>query len=443
MAYSMNPDSRSASPLRGARLRRLGIDEVWVQGELSSRLFLTLRWIALIGQSITLLVAEQLGVLIPWEKCLAVLAFTLGTNALMEWWRLAGRGQLGGAIFHMALWDLLSLTILLHATGGLENPFAIFYLVQLTVVTVALRYEGIAGLTFCALIACGFLWYYHHPLTLENGEPLNQKIIALGRLIALALSGMIILTLLVAVRRQSSTLRKEREKLRGELESQDRFLSIATLATGFAHELATPLGTISITASEMAGREGPESLSALIQKEAERCETVINRLREIGHEATDGAAPDVPVATLVKDTLNQLPTSQKSRLKVSGKTAMTESVRSAGVLEALLVLLRNALQSSPPSETVELNISAGIRTVEFEILDRGPGFDDHTIHHWGEPFFTTREEGLGLGLFFVRRLVSTRGGRIEINNRAEGGARVFLSLPFSETSPASPSGTTT
>ncbi len=411
---------------------RFGVDEVWVQGQLSSRLFLSLRWIALVGQSVTLLIAGGLDILIPWTVCFAVLGFTLISNALLEWWNRVVKGDLGSTIFHVALWDLISLTLLLYGTGGLDNPFAIFYLVLLTVVTVALRYEGIAGLTIAAVTACGVLWFFHEPLVLKSGEPPAKEVIALGRFVALVLAGATILILLVAVRRQSLALRKERERLHLKLEAQDRFLSVATLATGFAHELATPLGTISIAASELARGADETSLAATIQREAIRCESVLNRLRDVGQEAVEGAAPDASVATLVEEALAQLPHEQRSRVRLSMGGEITGLVRSAGVCEALLVVLRNALLSSPEDRPVDLKVTRDDRSVVFEILDEGTGFDGETLLHWAEPFFTTRSEGLGLGLFFVRRLVTSQGGEVEIGNRKSSGAVVQLRLPLTE-----------
>lgn len=417
------------SPARSRPWRsRLGVDEVWVQGRLSSRLFLTLRWIALAGQGGTLFVADRIGIGIPWTTCLSVLGFTLLSNFVMEWWNREVAGELRGAIFHVALWDLISLTILLHSLGGLDNPFSIFYLVQLTVVTVALRYEGIAGLALVALSACGFLWFYHEPITTKTGLPPSGQLMALGRLVALVLAGATILLLLVAVRWQSSTLRRRHERLQQKLEAQDRFLSVATLATGFAHELATPLGTISITASELAAAGEPDSPAAVIQREAARCEKVLHRLRDVGQEAIAGASPDEEIAPLVRETLALLPADQQSRIRVEIRQAEKTLVRPAGLSEALLVVLRNALQSSPRSAPVDWIISEDDRGVCFEILDEGPGFDETALQRGAEPFFTTKVNGLGLGLYFVRRLVASQGGALELENRPNGGGAVRIRL---------------
>ncbi|MEC5126584.1 ATP-binding protein [Verrucomicrobiales bacterium BCK34] len=422
-------------PPEGRPLRRwqacLGVDEVWVQGQLSSRLFLSLRWIALVGQSLTLLIAERFDILIPWSVCLSVLGFTLFSNAFLEWWNRVVKGELGSFIFHVALWDLISLTILLYGLGGLDNPFAIFYLVQLTVVTVALRYEGIAGLTIAAVIACGVLWFYHEPLVLKNGADPPREVVALGRFVALILAGATILILIVAVRSQSLALRQERERLHQKLEAQDRFLSVATLATGFAHELATPLGTISIAASELAKEAEENSLAATIQRESARCERVLNRLRDVGQEAVEGAAPDAEVGSLVEEALALLPGGQRSRIVLSMEEGIAGLIRSAGICEALLVVLRNALQSSPPGGRVEFTVTREGGFAAFEVLDEGSGFSSETLLHWAEPFFTTRDEGLGLGLFFVRRLVTSQAGEVTIENRSTGGAAVCLRLPLS------------
>lgn len=119
--------------------RWTGLNEVWVQGDLSSALLLMLRWMAVAGQGVTVLVAGRMGVAIPWLPVGAALGLTLCSNLVLRWWvRDTGSG-LGGGFFHIALWDALILTWLLYWSGGLGNPFALFFLLQLTMAVVALR----------------------------------------------------------------------------------------------------------------------------------------------------------------------------------------------------------------------------------------------------------------------------------------------------------------
>lgn len=415
--------------------RWLGLSEVWVGVELSSRLLVLLRWLAAIGQSVTLLVVEQLGVAVPWWPCGIAVGITLVSNAVLAWWTRVLGGHLSGGFFHVLLWDAFTLTFLLHWTGGLENPFALFYLVQLTVAAVALRSSAVISLGALMALGCGWLWRYALPLRMLDGSAVPEALLQQGRGVAIVLVGMFILALLLSLRRRSHRLQKERARLRAELESRDRFLSVAALATGFAHELATPLGTIALAAEEMKALP-TQDVVEIIAREAARCQEVLVRLRELGQEAVGQSADVCEVADVVAMALSDLPAQQRERVKLTLGTRDAR-ITCAGLREALLVLLRNALLSSADPLPVSLRVDAAGGSVRFIVQDHGPGFSKEMLRHWGEPFRSTREQGagMGLGLFFVRRLAAAQHGGIEVRNLTGGGACVTLALPLQPSTP--------
>ena len=415
--------------------RWLGLSEVWVGVELSSRLLLLLRWLAAGGQTVTMLTVERLGVAVPWGPCGLAVGITLVSNVVLVWWTRVLGGHLGGGFVHVLLWDALTLTFLLHSTGGLENPFALFYLVQLTVAAVALRSSAVIGLGAVMALGCGWLWQHAVPLRMVDGSTVPEALLQQGRGVAIVLVGIFILTLLLSLRRRSHRLQKERARLRAELESRDRFLSVAVLATGFAHELATPLGTIALAAEEMKALP-TQDVAEIIAREAARCQDVLARLRELGQEAMGQSAELAPVTDVVETALNDLPPHQRARLKLT-QEAPAARIACAGLREALLVLLRNALLSSAEALPVSLRVEAEGGSVRFIVQDHGPGFSAEMLRHWGEPFRSTREQGagMGLGLFFVRRLAVAQRGSVTVGNLAAGGACVTLSLPLQPSTP--------
>ncbi len=409
--------------------RWLGLSEVWAGGALSARVLVLLRWLAAAGQGITLAVVWRMGVEVPWWHCGGAVALTLTTNALLEWWLRQIRWELKEGFFHLVLWDALTLTFLLHWTGGLGNPFALFFLVQLTLAAVALRTSAVVGLGLLTTLACGWLWQRAVPLRMADGSPVPAEMLTQGFFIALVLAGGFVLTLLLALRRRSHRLQKERERLHRELDTRERFLSVAALATGFAHELGTPLGTIALAAEEMKTHPDAET-AAIIAHEAVRCQKVLQRLRELGQEATGLSAAPCVVWRTVDAALDELPETQRGRVKVDLK-AKNAPVACAGLREALLVLLRNALLASADEGEVGLRVDEHQGELRFIVEDHGPGFTAEMLRHWGEPFRSTRDpgSGMGLGLFFVRRLAASMHGSLEVENRREGGACVTLILP--------------
>lgn len=426
MAAPLHHPSRAAAP---AWRRWLGLSEVWVGGDLSSRLLLWLRWLAAAGQGATLWAVGRLGVEVPWAQCAAVVGVTLVSNAVLQWWLRQVDGRLGEGFFHVLLWDALSLTYLLYWTGGLQNPFALFYLVQLTLAAVSLRSGAVIGLGVIMAGQCALLLRFCQPLHMRAGAAVPAELAAVGFYTAIVLAGGFVLLMLLAIRRRSHRLQKERERLRAELAARDRFLSVAALATGFAHELATPLGTIALAAEELAA-DTPSATAQLIVREAQRCQEVLSRLRTLGQEATELSTTPCDVEPAVSSLLEDLPAPQRARVRLDLQVR-TAQVACAGLREALLVLLRNALQSSAEDLPVTLRVSVEHETVVFRVEDSGPGFTPQMLQHWGEPFQTTREngQGMGLGLFFVRRLAAALHGTVTVANRPAGGACVTLRLP--------------
>lgn len=407
----------------------IGVSEVWSGGALSARTLLWLRWLAATGQGITLWVVAQTGVELPWPQCCGALIVTVFSNAVLAWWLRQVHWEMGEGFFHVLLWDVFTLTFLLHWTGGLGSPFALFYVVQLTLAAVALRTSAVIGLGVATGGGLVWLWQNAIPLRWRGGQEVPTELLHLGFFVALVLAAGVVLWLLLSLRRRSYRLQKERERLRSELESRDRFLSVAVLATGFAHELGTPLGTIALAAEELRIHPDVET-ATIIVREADRCRMVLQRLRELGQEATGRSAELAVVGRTIDATLEELPPGQRSRVRTVVE-ASEEPIACAGLREALLVLLRNALLSSSDDTVVSLRLELQDEWVRFIVEDSGPGFSVEMLAHWGEPFRTTRDTGagLGLGLFFVRRLAASMHGSVTVENRIEGGARVTFLIP--------------
>lgn len=168
------------------------------------------------------------------------------------------------------------------------------------------------------------------------------------------------------------------------------------------------------------------------------CQQVLQRLRTLGQEAIGSAAEPRAVGQVLEKTLAEVPATQRQRIHTrltNSDTAIT--VTCPGLEEALLVLLRNALLSSADDQPVNFFIHTEVSHIHFVVEDQGPGFPPAMLSRWGEPFQSHRPEGqgMGLGLFFVRRLAASMQGEARVENRSEGGARVTLTLPATTPTP--------
>jgi two-component system sensor histidine kinase RegB len=220
----------------------------------------------------------------------------------------------------------------------------------------------------------------------------------------------------------------------------DRLAAIGALAAGLSHELATPLNT-AMLALERVGRkhkleETPELRDAA--EALDRCEDVLRHMAGAQLRPEGLALERVDLADLAARVCASAQASDP-RLRVVFRSAGRAP---AGVLlpaipftQALLNLIENAQEASPPDAEIEVALRVERDWVTLEVLDRGEGWPEVVRAHLGEPFVTTRAGGVGLGLYYVWTLMSALGGELTLWDRPGGGAIARLRLPVDGPAP--------
>lgn len=399
-----------------------------------------LRWTAVAGQTATVLfVVHGLHVALPLGMAFAVIGFTAFTNLALHFVP-AGRGETPRFLAGVLALDVVLLTLLLHLTGGPHNPFSTLYLVLVALAAVALTPAWTWGIA--ALSCIGYGWLFLAPAVLARpGDPACG--VGPNLPLAIHLQGMIaafgVTAALVAffAARMQHALRRQDDQLaeaRTQAAQHERFAALATLAAGAAHELGTPLGTIVVAAGELAREakslaDRPEFTAdaELIRSEAFRCRAILDRLQ---HHADD-TPREMDPAELLGTLRSQFPgvrfdvsTSPGQRRIVAPHEALTQ---------ALCNLIGNAVDASPAGGEVRVGMMAAGGVVEFHVTDCGGGLSEEVRVHAGEPFFTTKPpgRGMGLGLFLVRLLARRLAGELRFETPTGGGTRAILSLPLS------------
>ncbi len=255
--------------------------------------------------------------------------------------------------------------------------------------------------------------------------------------------------LAVAFNRMTSALR-ERQDLLARLAAAEKRAEIGHLAAGLAHEIKNPLNALSLgldvlkrrhrPADEAAAADQAERIEAL-RGEINRLAALINSFLAFGRPLSLTIAP-VDAVTLVRDTIGDLgETAERARVAVTADLpeGLPRVPADASLLKsAVWNLLQNGIQSmereggtlAVSARTAEGSPDAGPRLVlTFE--DEGPGIDAGHLPRLFEPWFSTKDGGVGLGLAMVKRIVEEHGGRVEATNR-EGarGAAFRISLPL-------------
>lgn len=396
-----------------------------------------LRWLAAIGQVGA--VGVSMGLLhlsLEVGPIAGVILATVVSNGVLEvWWRW-GKPP-GWAVPGTVAVDVLLLTALLYYAGGAENPFCVLYLVHVVMAVVTLGPKWTWAIVAESAVCFGAVVAFHEPLNLQDQPAWVAK--------AGMWSGVVLVSLLIAyyVGQVSQSLRRREAELAAVRERSARMemlASLTTLAAGAAHELGTPLGTIAIVSKEIElFLDTKEELkpwaddARLIRKEVDRCRNILERMRVDVSDELRLRPAQLSIAQFVKFIQEDLSATEWEKVRVTGATEEIVRVPSRAMRQAMNVLLRNALEVTPSEELVELRVSREGEVLSFEVEDHGEGMDEETARRAGEPFFTTKPvgKGMGLGLFLVRMVAEQTKGSFSLTSKKGVGTKTKLSLPLS------------
>ncbi len=374
----------------------------------------------------------------PWYWWCLPPALVAVSNVFLSghtgWLQSIDRGTLVALAFVL---DILCLTALLIGSGGANNPFSLLYLVHITLSATILtkRWTWFLGVLSTVCFALQF-WIYRPIALLEvhhHGGTASLHLMGMWFSFAVA-------ALLIALfsGKLSELLRRREQallQLEAELAKQERLASLATLAAGAAHELSTPLGTIAIVAKELeryATRSVQDdaiaSDSRLIRQEVDRCRDILQGMSARDTESGQEPHTQMRLRELMApfldtpDLLVILPEDLADRIVVLPRQTIQRTIQA---------LIKNAWEADAVTEVV-LEIAENGDQVCLRILDNGTGMPPEVLHRLGEPFFTTKEpgKGMGLGVFLARTVVEGLGGTLRFDSRKENGTQVLLKVPF-------------
>lgn len=406
-----------------------------------------LRWASLATQlALVLGVRFALDVPVPLEAALAIVGIGAASNLALvaARARVTSPDRLVGPVL---LLDSVLLTALLYVSGGASNPFSVLYLVHVTLaaVTATRRWAFIvvcaSVLGYAALFLAPELAgmshphagsehaHHHHGGAAPEADTFSAHLY--GMWIAFGLTAALVGWFVSGV---AQRLGEERERAARSA----RLVALSTLAAGAAHEILTPLGTIKVAAGEieraLSARDDMASVLddvRLVKAEVERSRAVLERLRgEAGELAGEPVEP-MTLATLETELRSALGASgERVELRCDVPGRDVRAPRRA-LTFALASLVRNAIDASRDEDRVEVVLGTETRGIVVSVRDRGRGMSREELARAGEPFFTTKEpgRGMGLGLFIARSLVEQLGGELELRSRSGEGTTAVVHLP--------------
>lgn len=421
----------AGNPCSLARIDRRGMRSVATNPDptLGREWLVRLRWGAALAQIATLAFADlALGFPPPWAVAVALLGLTAASNVALA--RSAHPRAMPAAV----VLDVLVLTAILALTGGASNPFSVLYLLHVALAAVLLGPRWTTLVAGLAAAGFGLLFLVTDPHAMHRAGAGAMQAHLWGMWVAFAVTGAGISWFVAQLAAALRAREAELQGLRQRAEQQERVVSLATLAAGAAHELGSPLGAIAVSAREieLLAPEGSElAEEARAQRvQVDRCRLIVARLSQRAGAAQAEPSQHISITTLWAELAATLPPRDAARTHfVPHPTDGTVWAPPVQLREALGSLVRNALQAGPGPVRVEAAEEHG--QLALVVLDAGVGMPPAVLARVGEPFFTTRGpgEGMGLGLFLARRFAEGLGGALVIDSQPEAGTCARLTLP--------------
>jgi two-component system sensor histidine kinase RegB len=424
-----------------------------------------LRWGAIAGQALAIAIvhfAMEIALPLSWLAAILIVAtiYNVACAAYVRRARAVRESMVAAAMAG----DVLLLTVLLFFTGGPFNPFSFLYLVHIALAAVVLRSWWTWSLVGLSLLGFASLFIEHellgdsnamhamhgshgshgaHAMHGAHADP-GMDMHLQGMWVAFGIAAAFIVYFVSRVTRDLAAREGELAAARAAASRNEKLAALATLAAGAAHELATPLSTIAIVAKDLERslmaepeRAGSSLEDAkLIRDEVARCRRILQQMSvEAGQTAGESAVATTPEA-IVALALEGLQEGARVERTIEGSARDARLwLPEQAVALALRGILKNALEavaSRHDARGVTLRVMQREAGCVIEVHDDGAGMPESVLSRVGEPFFTTKEpgSGMGLGVFVARALCEQIGGHLEIDSAPGRGTTVSMRLPI-------------
>jgi two-component system sensor histidine kinase RegB len=337
------------------------------------------------------------------------------------------------------------------------NPFSFLYLLNIVIGAILMPTVWAWGLTIFTNLCYASLYFpffsslsgdtSHHEgiktvcIDLVTSATANQTEMDLhlqGMLVAFALTSLFIVYFIGRIRMALAAHNITLLQLKEELTRSEQLASLATLAAGTAHELATPLSTIKLVTGEMLltireldhNEEIMEDLN-LVRSQIEKCEDVLYQMSEGAGEHRGEQFQYFSIHQLVDEAIAMLPTLPERIVVKSPSQDFKIYGPRQTFKRTLKSLLKNAIDADPQNHSkIELSSWHDDKFLVFRVKDRGTGMDEETLIKAAEPFYTTKlpGAGMGLGLFLAKSVAERFGGSLSIVSSPGQGTEVEISF---------------
>ena len=406
---------------------------------LNKSTYINLRWIAIIGQFITI---NSVKFIFNFEFNYLLANFVIFLGALSNLYLLYfyNKNQISNrSSFNFLSIDIIQLSYLLYLSGGVLNPFSIFLLIPSVFSSSNLDIRTNLTLIFITILSIIFLTFIYEDLP----HPINKIIIAVEDYYyyAIPLSLIIALVFLnyfsITLGRESRLRKEALDKIEEVIAKEHELVSLGSQAAAAAHSLGTPLSTIKIISQELfdqfkENRDINKDLELLISQ-VDRCNEILNKLTLNPTIKDDFIDKDLSLAEYVDEIV-------KSYDKISNKKFiinLEQNSNSFQIRKSVEIVygIRNFVGNANKFAKTRIYISlkSDSENSEITIEDDGEGYPKDIINKIGEPYIKSlrtndnSKSGLGLGIFIGKTLLEKNRAKLLCrNSKTRGGAEVNI-----------------
>ena len=392
-----------------------------------------------------LLFSGLLAVLGPYHTPIAItLLLAIGIFQIVAG-RLPVFHSVGGHVASFAI-TLVLCYWLMYETGGIESSY--YWMLLVPVITGATMF-ALGGTLLAAVVASSsYLSFLGFIDWRQQFIPPDQRGELVFRGLALPFLGFLTNQLAESSRAEARRAQTAADQLaeanRQLLEAEatvrrtERLAAIGQMSAGLAHELRNPLGTIKTSAEMLTRSVGSEGAIAkemadFISSEVDRTNTLVTRFLDFARPLA--VRPQRGDITQVIDrAVTDVERNNPGQVSIYRNYSpdVGPFLFDPDLMERVFYnLVVNAVQASPPRSSVTVKTLLEDDTVVVSIIDRGSGIEPKHVESIFNPFFTTKSQGVGLGLAIVSRIVDEHGGRIAVESEAGSGSVFRVSLPYS------------
>ncbi len=398
-----------------------------------------LRWLAVAGQLATILLTHfAFGIVLPLAAMLAVLAGLVALNVTGLLRLRLPNPITNGELFGVLLIDVAALSAQLYLSGGATNPFISLFLLQVVLGSVLLDRWSSWMLVVATSIAFAILTSIYRPIVLPPG--MDRPLFALhiqGMWVCFALVAVLLVMFVTRINGNLRARDAHLADIQRQAVEEEHIVRIGMLASGAAHELGTPLSSLSVILGDwrridaIAGDPDLVHDVEQMQAEVQRCKAIVTSiLLSSGDPRGEESAATTVRALFDRAIADWASARDFTGARYADRFGPDVPIVSDVVLQqAVFNLLDNAAEVSPHG--IDIRLARDGDTLALRVRDQGPGFFAEQLANLGKPYNSSKPGlGRGLGLFLVGNVARKLGGTLAAHNLPDAGAAVTLRLPL-------------